>query len=128
MAGPAGPPGPVGPRGPSGPPGVAGPAGPQGSRGPAGISGFEVVTARTPAVGFNSDNSKQATALCPAGKRVVGTGADLETDTGDVAGRVALEQISPVSNREVRAVAAEVGPGSTLRWAVVAIAFCAYVA
>ena len=75
-----------------------------------------------------ADNSKQATALCPAGKRVVGTGANLETDSGDVAGRVALEQISPVSNWDVRAAAADVGAGSTLRWAVVAVAFCAYVA
>src|SRR5947209_4476772 len=84
-------------RGPEGPPG------PQGPRGPAGMSGFEVVTARMPLSGFNSDNQKQATALCPAAKRVVGTGADLETDSGDVAGRVALEQVGPVGIREVRA-------------------------
>ena len=126
MAGAAGPPGPAGPRGPSGPTGAAGPAGPQGPRGPAGMSGFEVVTARMPLSGFNSDNQKQATALCPAAKRVVGTGADLETDSGDVAGRVALEQVGPVGIREVRAAAAEVAPGSNLRWAVVAVAFCAY--
>ena len=91
-------------------------------------NGFEVVTARTPASGFNSDNSKRATALCPDAKRVVGTGADLEAETGDVAGRVALQQVGPVSAREARAAAAEVGSGTTLRWAVVAVAFCAYIA
>src|SRR2546430_1281442 len=100
------------PGGRPGPPRAAGPAGPQGPRGPAGMSGFEVVTARMPLSGFNSDNQKQATALCPAAKRVVGTGADLETDSGDVAGRVALEQVGPVGIREVRAAAPQVPPGS----------------
>ena len=91
-------------------------------------NGFEVVTARTPNAGFNADNTKQATALCPAGKRVVGTGADIETDGGDVGGRVALERISPVSDREARAVAGEVANAGNLRWAVVVVAFCAYTA
>ena len=90
------------------------------------MSGFEIVTARMPTAGFNSDRTKQATALCPAGKRVVGTGADIVTDTGDAAGRVALEQISPVSDREARVVAAGTGNGGNLRWAVVIFAFCAY--
>ena len=124
----AGPAGPRGERGLAGPAGAAGPAGPQGARGPAGISGFEVVTGRTPNAGFNADNTKQATALCPAGKRVVGTGADIETDGGDVGGRVALERISPVSDREARAVAGEVANAGNLRWAVVVVAFCAYTA
>ena len=125
MQGPAGPPG---PRGPSGPAGASGPAGPQGARGPAGISGFEIVTARTPNAGFSADNTKQATALCPAGKRVVGTGADIETDGGGAGGRVALERIAPVSDREARAVAGEVANAGNLRWAVVVVAFCAYTA
>jgi len=123
MAGPAGPPG---PRGPSGPAGAAGPAGPQGPRGPAGLSGFEIVTARTPTAGFNTAPSKQATALCPDSKRVVGTGATIESDNGDAGGRVALQRISPVSDREARAVAAEVGNAGALRWAVVVVAFCAF--
>jgi hypothetical protein len=90
------------------------------------MSGFEIVTARTPNAGFNSEGTKQATALCPANKRVVGTGANIATDAGDAAGRVALEQISPVSDREARAVAAEVGNGANVRWAVMVVAFCAY--
>jgi hypothetical protein len=126
MVGPAGPPGPVGARGPSGPAGAPGPAGPQGPRGPAGMGGFEVVTARTPNAGLTTGGSKQATALCPANKRVVGTGANIVTDSGDAGGRVALEQVSPVSDREARAVAAEVGNAGNLRWAIVVVAFCAY--
>lgn len=123
--GPAGPAGPIGPRGPSGPPGADGPSGPQGPRGPAGISGFEMVTARTPVSGLNSESPKQATAQCPAGKRVIGTGATLEGDAGELSGRVALQEIVPISSNEARSVAAENAPGTTVKWAVVAVAFCA---
>lgn len=129
LVGPDGAPGPegeTGPRGPAGPPGTEGPPGPQGDRGPAGISGFEMVTARTPGDGFNSDGQKRATVQCPNGKRIVGTGASLEGDE-DVTGRIALQEIAPVngSGRQARAVAAEVAPGTNLRWAVVVVAFCA---
>ena len=129
LVGPDGPPGPegeTGPRGPAGPPGPEGPPGPQGERGPAGISGFEMVTARVPGDGFNSEGAKRVTAQCPNGKRVVGTGASVEGDE-DVAGRVSLQEIAPVNGagRQVRAVAAEIPPGTNLRWALVVVAFCA---
>ncbi|MCA1843639.1 MAG: hypothetical protein LC792_10730, partial [Actinobacteria bacterium] len=131
-AGPDGPPGPPGPAGPVGPRGPAGPSGPQGaqgSRGPVGMSGFEMVTARTPSTGFTSDDSKRATALCPNGKRLVGTAAAVDSENGgDLSGRVALYEILPVDGRGTRATAAEVGSGTNLRWAVVAVAFCAFVA
>jgi len=123
--GPAGAPGPVGPRGPSGAAGQAGadgPAGPVGARGPAGVSGFEVVTARS---AFNSDGAKQATVQCPAGKRLIGTAADIDGDPAELAGRVALQGVGPVDPRSARAVAAEVGQGTSARWALVAVAFCA---
>jgi hypothetical protein len=84
-----------------------------------------MVTARLPLSGFNSDSPKQATAQCPDGKRVVGTGADIEGDAADIAGRIALQGVLPVSRSQARAVAAETSPGTNLRWAVVAIAFCA---
>ena len=91
------------------------------------MSGFESVTARVPGNGFNSDGVKRATAQCPAGKRVVGTGASIEGDDDDIAGRVALQEIAPVNGngRQVRAVAAEVAPGTNSRWAVTVVAFCA---
>jgi hypothetical protein len=123
--GPVGPEGPAGQRGPSGPPGAEGPAGPEGGRGPAGISGFEMVTVRVPGSGFNSEGLKRATAQCPGGKRVVGTAASIEGDADDLAGRIALQEIAPVNGRQVRGVAAEIAPGTDLRWAVTTIAFCA---
>jgi hypothetical protein len=131
VVGPDGPPGPkgdagpAGPRGASGPSGPEGPPGPPGDRGPAGISGFEVVTARTPNNGFNSESPKQATAECPNGKRVIGTGAGLEASNGDLDGLVALQEIVPVRRDEARGRAAEVAQGSDVRWALVIVAFCA---
>lgn len=125
-AGPAGPAGATGPRGPAGLTGPEGPAGPPGPRGPAGVNGFEMVTARAPVSGFNTDGTKQATAECPDGKRAIGTGAALESGNGDLAGRVALQEIAPVSRTEVRGVAARIGTGGpNQRWALVVVAFCA---
>jgi hypothetical protein len=123
--GPAGPEGDTGPSGAAGPPGPPGPPGPQGDRGPAGVSGFETVVARVPADGFNSEGLKWVTAQCPNGKRVIGTGGRLEGE--DVAGRVALQELAPMngSARQARAMAAEVAPGTNLRWALVVVAFCA---
>ena len=125
LMGPDGPPGRDGSAGPRGNAGPEGPPGPQGERGPAGISGFEVVTSRTPDSGFNSETPKRAVAQCPNGKRVVGTAASLVGDDEDIAGRVTLQEIAPTGNRQVRGVAAEVAPGTNVRWAIVAIAFCA---
>lgn len=123
--GPAGPAGADGARGPTGPAGPAGPVGPSGPRGPAGISGFEIAVGRAPASGFNSDDSKQATAQCPDGKRVIGTGATVEGGNGELAGRVALREIVPINQSEARGAAAEIAQGTNLRWALVVIAFCA---
>ena len=125
LMGPDGPPGRDGSPGPRGNAGPEGPPGPQGERGPAGISGFEVVTSRTPDSGFNSETPKRAVAQCPNGKRVVGTAASLVGDDQDIAGRVMLQEIAPTGNRQVRGVAAEVAPGTDVRWAIVAVAFCA---
>jgi hypothetical protein len=84
-----------------------------------------VVTARTPVSGFNSESPKQATAQCPSGKRVIGTGATLEGNAGELSGRVALQEIVPISTSEARSVAAENSPGTSVKWAIVAVAFCA---
>jgi len=121
--GPMGIPGPPGSRGAMGPQGPEGPPGPHGERGPAGVSGFEVVTARMPANGFNSESPKQVTAQCPTGKRVIGTGATIEGTNGDLDGLVALQEIAPVRG-DARGRAVEVG-STDVRWALVAFAFCA---
>ena len=84
-----------------------------------------MVTARTPTTGFNSESPKQVAAECPNGKRVIGTGANLEASNGELDGQVALQEITPVSRREARAEAAEVSTGSDVRWALVVVAFCA---
>jgi hypothetical protein len=66
---------PTGPQGPEGPQGQQGPGGPQG---PAGLSGLQVVTKHS---ATNSLGFRFATAICPAGKKVLGGGAYV-TDGG----------------------------------------------
>jgi hypothetical protein len=83
------------------------------------------VTARTPTNGFNSESPKQVTAECPNGKRVIGTGANLEASNGELDGQVALQEIAPIRRNEARGRAAEVSTGSNVRWALVVVAFCA---
>jgi Collagen triple helix repeat (20 copies) len=86
-AGPAGPTGLQGPTGPAGAVGAQGakcdpgPAGPQGPPGTSGVSGVTVVTARVPASGFNSTDTKTATASCGAGQVVLGGGMEFERGT-----------------------------------------------
>ena len=90
--GPAGPEGPQGPAGPEGPQGQRGPAGPQGPQGVPGLSGVETVIANN----FSSQVrlEAQATATCPAGKTLIGGGAEVvsqfaERKTGLVVSRPA---------------------------------------
>jgi hypothetical protein len=67
--------GPAGPEGPQGARGPEGPAGPQGPQGPAGLSGVEIVTVNDYSNVVRLQAS--ATANCPAGKRVIGGGAEI---------------------------------------------------
>jgi hypothetical protein len=117
--------GPRGPKGDAGNPGVQGPAGPQG---PPGLSGVQVVSATS---SFNSSSSKTATANCPGGKTVVGSGASL--------GGFYTSGSSNNTYSEVVVTAIDVGTGSVLvrahepdawsnSWSVTAEAICANVA
>jgi hypothetical protein len=66
--------GPQGPRGLTGDKGDKGDTGPQGPAGPAGsggTSGYQIVTADAPVVGFGNTAT---TAVCPTGKKVLGGG------------------------------------------------------
>jgi hypothetical protein len=88
----AGPEGPQGPEGPEGQRGPQGPQGPQGQQGPAGLSGVETVSVND----FSNVVRREATATatCPAGKQVIGGGADLnsaiqERQTGIIRSRPA---------------------------------------
>jgi hypothetical protein len=81
-------------------------------------AGLERVSVTSPT---NSSN-KSATATCPGGKRLLGTGAEL---TGG-GGEVALNDVIPGSalgNVSVQAL--EDGNGTTAVWSVTAIAICA---
>lgn len=75
---PAGKEGPRGPKGDSGNPGVQGPVGPQGlqgAQGSPGVSGVELISTVSPL--NQSQSPKVATATCPAGKTVIGSGASI---------------------------------------------------
>ena len=91
--GPQGPQGPAGTQGSAGPQGAAGPTGPQGAQGsigpigPAGpqgapgISGYERIYGDTGTLQMNVGVSSFVTAVCPAGKRVVGGGHELASSS-----------------------------------------------
>jgi hypothetical protein len=125
--GPRGKRGPVGPQGPTGPTGPTGATGQVGAQGPPGLAGLVRVSSES---AFNSLTPKSATATCPAGKNVVGTGWE---NTGGIVGEN--------ENKEI--LADEVIPNSTLTsvtvttyetdttaetWSTRAYAICATVA
>lgn len=129
--------GPRGPKGDTGNPGVPGTAGPQGIQGAQGVQGapgvsaLQIVTATSP-TNTTSDSSKTATAACPAGKTVIGSGATLggTTTSGsspNVFAEVVITAID-VSANSVVARAHEVGARSfSGSWSVAAEAICATV-
>ena len=75
----------------------------------------------------NSVSPKDATATCPTGKRVVGTGFDID----GAGGAIAIDEVRPVVGEQaVQATAYEIRPGSAgagtdNNWRVTAIAICA---
>lgn len=79
-AGPAGGPGPKGDTGAQGLPGPQGAPGAQGPAGAAGISGYEVVSNVS---AFDSSASKLLSVFCPAGKLVIGGGAEIFPSLAD---------------------------------------------
>jgi hypothetical protein len=110
---------PAGEQGPQGEKGEKGDAGPQG---PPGVSGLQRVSA---ASASTSDDPKTVTVTCPAGKRVVGGGANLE-GVGSTDG-VALRDTYPTSDTTWRADAYETDPTPSA-WSLEAWALCATVA
>ena len=126
-AGPEGAPGSQGPEGVAGPQGPQGPQGVQGAQGNSGLSNVEVVSATSAS---NSQSPKSATANCPGGKTVVGSGGFL--------GGTYFSGSSPSELAEV--VITEINPGATSvlvqafepgahngNWSVTAEAICATV-
>jgi hypothetical protein len=127
-----------GPRGPRGRRGPQGPGGLQGLRGPVGLVGpvgppglaavrsMEVVSAVSPS---DSSPTHTAVAMCPAGKRVVSGGADID---GDAAGsiRVYLNGSTPVqspADAGWTATGVEDSAGFDGNWHITVYAECAIV-
>jgi hypothetical protein len=114
----------TGPQGSQGPAGPAGPKGADGAPGPAGapgVSGRQVVVVST---ATNSDAEKTALATCPAGKQVIGGGANVfPNDVDDVVVREAY----PSSGTGFRVEAQELGAVAD-NWQVASYAICATVA
>jgi len=111
-------PGPQGAQGPAGAKGADGAAGPAGAPG---VSGREVVVAPTDT---NSDAEKTALATCPAGKQVIGGGANVfPNDVDDVVVREAFPSSTTGYYVEAQEIGAVAG-----NWQVAAYAICATVA
>ena len=119
-AGPAGAAGPVGPKGAQGPAGPKGDQGPTGPQGAPGLAGAEIVTAESPT---SSSSSRQVDVTCPAGKTVVGGGAQIYSASG----KAALDESYPSNGTTWRATAYEV-VSTTSNWHLSAFAICATVA
>jgi hypothetical protein len=117
------------PAGPQGATGATGASGTTGAQGPPGVSGLELVFAESP---MNSNSGKEAVANCPAGKRVIGTGADIGGLGGTGAGPnfltdVAIRYITPLPDLSgVAVLMAEEEPHAG-NWSVHAYALCANV-
>lgn len=84
----------------------------------AAVPGLEIMPPATSAT--NSGSFKSATALCPAGKVVVGTGARITGGGGDVV----LDEVIP-SEGGVTVGAYEDEDGTAANWSVTAFAVCA---
>jgi len=127
-----GPAGPQGLPGAAGAPGLPGNPGPQGAAGPAGapgISGYERVLVESL---FDSSTPKQLIAFCPAGKSLIGGGADMFAGVAIGGGvrvsPVALTNSYPLPDQEAwSAGAIEVTPDNG-DWKLTAYAICANVA
>jgi hypothetical protein len=85
----------------------------------AAVPGLQTVSAFS---ANDSSTSKTATAICPAPKVVIGTGADV---IGAGPSEVVIERFTPAGNNAVRVAAYEDDTGYPLSWVVRAWAICA---
>ncbi|MDQ4049177.1 MAG: hypothetical protein M3131_07340 [Actinomycetota bacterium] len=122
----------AGPQGPPGPQGLRGETGPEGTRGPQGAPGLSGLQRISATSAFNSDSPKSVTAVCPAGKAAIGSGAALggagsgappnrQTDT-------VIDQIIPEDPSHVPGgvlVTASEEEPTAAGWLVTAYAICA---
>jgi hypothetical protein len=111
--------GPRGPAGPAGEQGVPGAKGDPGLPGTPGVAGVEIVQDTSTS---SSSSSRSATVTCPAGKRLIGGGAELVGATGSLA----LDESYPNTTVTWIARAYEVVPTGD-NWSLVAYGICAQV-
>jgi hypothetical protein len=102
---------------PAGPVGPAGPAGAVGPAGPPGVSGVERVEVTSL---NNTASPKTAQMACPAGKRLLGGGARVNTAPQVVA----LQSSFPDNDNIYRATARETS-GTNAVWSLTVFAVCA---
>ena len=127
QTGPVGSPGPAGPAGPPGPAGADGADGADGTDGapgpPGGVSGYEIVSEQSE---INSDGDKTLTAVCPAGKKVVGGGAWVPVATSGMAleNPAVVEGYPGVVGGSWTANAEETGLGTLDGWRLEVFAIC----
>ena len=87
----------------------------------AGLTGVQLVGASS----AQSSSNKSATVTCPAGKQVIGAGADTSVFSPSPASLI-LDDIAPNPTlTSVTASAVESGAGTTANWSVNALALCA---
>jgi hypothetical protein len=103
-------------------PSAVGLAGPQGPAGPSGISGLVLQAQETAGDGTTP---KVAKAICPAGKKVLGGGAALSTNTAN--GPVVIQDSYPLEDGSGWFAAASKVGTYTQSWALKAWAVCASV-
>ncbi|GAA0957485.1 hypothetical protein [Virgisporangium aurantiacum] len=80
-------------------------------------AGYGIVSATTPP---SSSNPRILQALCPVGKKVVGTGAQLVGADG----QVGIATVRTFDLNQTEAVAVEDADGTTLVWTLAAYAVC----
>jgi len=117
-----------GPTGPTGPTGSTGPSGPQGERGIQGLAGVSDLQRVDMSTHNNSDSPKTTVANCPAGKKVVGGGAQIFIgEPGVKVGPIAIKKSWPDKEMTHWAATAEEVSPTELKWFLTAYALCAAV-
>ena len=96
--------GPAGPAGPAGATGATGPVGPQGPAGPAGSGGGFTLQRLSNTSGFDASLVKTVDVVCPAGKKVVGGGADINSSQPNDT-KLSVQDSFPLSDNAWRVVA-----------------------
>lgn len=106
-------------------PAAVGTVGPPGERGPAGVPGISGLVLQAQETAVDGSTPKAARAVCPAGKKVLGGGAALTTNTAGAP--VVIQDSYPLEDGTGWFAAASRTGTFTQSWALKAWAVCAAV-